>query len=127
LTDLFTLVLTQDRDNATGTVDLTDIPGPVTGTIRGGGELPLSGDFTVVIEGFPVEVSLSDFEIQSTDNARLTGRFRTRFRQSALQGSATFDSELRSVSKTGPSVSEPQDRVARILTTALRRLRRSSE
>ncbi len=41
------LVLTQDRDNASGNVTLDDLTGPAQGPIRPGGHLNLAGAFTV--------------------------------------------------------------------------------
>jgi hypothetical protein len=94
------LGLTQNRADVNGTSDFGELPGPVQGTIRMSGHLPLSGTFTVTIEDFVVDVTLADWEALSIDNDRMTGRFALVFRSSRLEGSARVECDLRIVGKT---------------------------
>ena len=98
------LDLTQTRDAISGTADFGDaLPGAVNGTIRMDGPLVLAGTQTVVIEDIPVELVLSDWETVTTDNERMTGRFRVTFRVAGLSGSIGIDGEVRIVAKTSVS------------------------
>ena len=97
---LLILSITQNRDTVTGTTDFGDMKGPVTGTIRTTGHLVLTGTYTVAYEGITVEVTLSEWETTTTDNERMTGRFRVSFRAAGIQGSFRLDGDLRIVSKT---------------------------
>jgi hypothetical protein len=95
------LTVNQTRDTVTGTTDFgDDLPGPVTGTIRMGGHLEVNGTYTVAFEGIPVEITVSNWETITTDNERMTGRFRMGMRAAGLQGSFRTDAELRIVTKT---------------------------
>lgn len=98
------LDLTQTRDAISGTADFgDDLPGAVTGTIRMDGPLLLGGTQTVFIEEIPVELVISDWETVTTDNERMTGRFRVTFRVAGLTGSLGIDGEVRIVAKTSVS------------------------
>lgn len=106
------LGVTQTRDTVTGTTDFgDDLPGPVSGTIRTSGHLVVSGTYTITIEGLPMEVTVSDWETLTTDNERMTGRFRLGMRAAGLQGSFRTDGELRIVSKTSatPLLAAPSE------------------
>jgi hypothetical protein len=95
------LELTQTRDTVSGTTDFgDDLPGAVTGTIRMDGPLVLGGTYTVVFEGIPVEITVGNWETVTTDNERMTGRFRLTMRTAGLQGSIGVDGEARIVAKT---------------------------
>lgn len=95
------LEATQNRDAVNGTVDFGDNqPGQVAGTIRMSGHLVLSGTYTIVQDGLPFEFAVSDWETLTTDNDRMTGRFRLTMRVAGLQGSLRLDGELRVVAKT---------------------------
>jgi hypothetical protein len=99
------LALTQTGDTVSGTADFgDDSPGAVSGTIRMDGPLALGGTQTVVIEGIPVELVISDWETVTTDNERMTGRFRVTFRVAGLTGSIGIDGEVRIVAKTSTSM-----------------------
>ena len=100
------LVLTQNRDTTTGTLDIgIEPPGALQGSIQLNGDLGLSGTYTGTAEGLPVEVTVVDWQTRTTDNQRMTGRFRVTFRAPGLAGSVTADFELRVFSKTGTAVS----------------------
>ena len=120
----FGLVLTQDRDIASGTATLDDVVGPVQGSIRLAGQLGIDGTFAFTDEGITIEVTVTEWETTTTDNQRMTGRFVLVFRASGLQGSVRFNGELRIVTKSAaasaPAVSE-QHRLRRLLTTVTRR------
>lgn len=100
-----TLGITQTRDSVTGTMDsygdnVAHTPGPVSGTIRQSGHLVVSGTYTNTIKGNLVETTISNWETITTDNERMTGRFRETTRVAGLQGSVYHDGELRNVTKT---------------------------
>jgi hypothetical protein len=97
-----TLGITQTRDSVTGTTDPygDDLPGPVSGTIRQSGHLVVSGTYTITIKGDLVEITVSNWETITTDNERMTGRYRVTTRVAGLQGSVYHDGELRNVTKT---------------------------
>lgn len=95
------LELTQTRDAISGTTDFgDDLPGAGSGTIRMDGPLVLSGTYTIVIEGIPMELTVADWETVTTDNERMTGRFRVSLRAPGLQGSVGVNGEARIVAKT---------------------------
>ena len=100
-----TLGITQTRDSVTGTTDfygddLVNLPGPVSGTIGQSGHLVVSGTYTNTIKGNLVESTVSNWETITTDNERMTGRFRETTRVAGLRGSVYHDGELRIVTKT---------------------------
>ncbi len=120
------LSATQDRDAITGTTDFGDRqPGPVSGSIRMSGHLGVSGTYSMTIEGWPVEITVSDWETLTTDNDRMTGRFRLTMRAAGIQGSIYTDGELRVVAKTSstPLVGVP-DAAQGIALSATRALRK---
>jgi len=96
----FGLVLTQDRDTATGTVTLDDVAGPVQGSIRLAGQLGVGGGFPVTEEGITIDVSVTEWETATIDNQQMTGRFVLVFREATFRGSVRFDGELRIVTKS---------------------------
>lgn len=103
--DLFgmTFVLTQARDTVTGTLDVLGggtTPGAVQGSIRLSGHLGLAGTFIVIVDGLPLEVTISDWETLTTDNARMTGRFWIVFRAAGLQGSVRWEADMQVVTRT---------------------------
>ena len=118
------LTLTQERDNAAGTVTLADVTGPVQGAIPPGGQLILNGAFTTTDEGIVIDTTVVDWETTTTDNQRMTGRFALAFRAAGLQGSVRFNGELRIVAKSAtalvPQANGPH-RLRRLLTAATRR------
>jgi hypothetical protein len=103
----FALALTQDRDTAAGDVTLDDVVGPVRGSIRTGGQLGVTGAFTMTDEGITIDVTVTDWETTTTDNQRMTGRFALVFRAAGLQGSVRFDGELRIVAKSAAAPLSP--------------------
>jgi hypothetical protein len=116
------LDLTQTRDTISGTADFgDDLPGAVVGTIRMDGPLVLSGAYVIVIEGIPVEITVADWETVSTDNERMTGRFRVSMRAPGLQGSIGVDGEARIVAKTSASTLAAATEGARSLRGAITR------
>ena len=95
-----TLVANQTRDAVSGTVDFGDnAPGPVTGAIALDGHLTVGATYTVVLDGVPVEITVSNWDTLSTDNQRMTGHFRLTLRMAGIQGSVSTDGELRVVAK----------------------------
>ena len=109
------LVLTQNRDAVTGTLDIgIEPPGALQGTIQMNGDLGLAGTYIGTVEGLPVEVTVSDWQTRTTDNQQMTGRFRVTMRSPGIAGSVLADFELRVFSKTGAAAaaggSEPGSR-----------------
>ena len=116
------LDLTQTRDTISGTTDVgDDLPGAVTGTIRMDGPLVLSGTYAIVIEGIPVEITVADWETVTTDNERMTGRFRVSIRAPGLQGSMGVEGEARIVAKTSASTLVSATEGARSIRSAIAR------
>lgn len=105
----FTLNATQTRDTITGTTDFGDnIPGPVTGTIATDGHLAVAGTYTISIEGLSLEVTVSDWDTNTTDNQTLTGRFRLTLRVSGLAGALAVNGDIRVVTKVSSTPSAVQ-------------------
>ena len=99
------LVLSQTRDTVSGTTDFgDDLPGAVTGTIRMDGPLVLGGTYPVVLEEIPMEITVGSWETVTTDNERMTGRFRLTLRAAGLRGSIGIDGEVRIAAKTSSSM-----------------------
>jgi hypothetical protein len=99
------LVLTQNRDSVTGTIDVgTEAPGAVQGPIHMNGDLGLTGTFVETVEGVSIEVTVSNWETRTSDNQRMTGRFRITFRAAGLTGSGVVDAELSAFTKTGAAI-----------------------
>jgi hypothetical protein len=102
----FTLNATQTRDTITGTTDFgDDLPGPITGTIATNGHLAVTGTYTVNVEGISLEVTVSDWDTNTTDNQTMTGRLRLTFRAAGLQGTLQNDGEIRVVTKVSSTPS----------------------
>jgi Bacterial Ig-like domain (group 2) len=103
------LDLTQTRDAVSGNANFDDPIGPIQGTIRTSGHLPLNGTLRVESEGLVFEVVVSSFEGLTTDNERMTGTFDLTFRHAMLAGSARVACQIRALSKGGPTalVSRP--------------------
>jgi hypothetical protein len=98
------LDVTQTRDTISGRTDFgDDLAVVVTGTIMVSGPLVVNGTNTIVIEGLPLELTVSNWETVTSDNERMTGRFRVTFRAAGLQGSLGIDGEARIVAKTSAS------------------------
>jgi hypothetical protein len=100
--DLFglTLVANQTRDTITGTTDFGDnLPGPVTGTIEAGGDLVVTGTYTIVVDDIPLEISIVDWRTRTIDNLVMTGQIRIRLAVPGVPGSATPEGTLTSVTK----------------------------
>ena len=117
------LGLTQARDSVTGTTDFGDeLPGPVTGTIGMSGHLVVSGTYTITLEGIPIEVTVSNWQTLTTDNERMTGRFRLGMRAAGLQGSFSTDGDLRIVTKVSATTIAATDREARGLGHSIARI-----
>lgn len=107
------LVLTQNRDAVTGTIDVGgDTPGAIEGPIRMNGDLAVGGTFVATVDGVSLEVTVSDWETRTSDNQRMTGRFRMTFRAVGLAGSGGADAELRVFNKTGSAIGAPQGNAA---------------
>jgi hypothetical protein len=120
----FGLALTQNRDTATGNVQLDDVGGPVEGSISLGGHLVIAGRFTSADAGIVIEAAVGDWETVTTDNQRMTGRFSLTFRAPGLQGSVRFNGEPRIVAKTAAaalSATGAERRIRRALIAAARR------
>lgn len=116
------LELTQTGDTVSGTTDFGDeLPGAVTGTIRMDGPLVLGGTYTVVFETVPVEITVGNWETVTTDNERMTGRFRLTLRAAGLQGSIGVEGETRIVAKTSAGMLLSQADEARSLHGAIAR------
>ena len=99
------LVLTQNRDAVTGTIDVGgDTPGAIEGPIRMNGDLAVGGTFVATVDGVSLEVTVSDWETRTSDNQRMTGRFRMTFRAAGLAGAGGADAELRVFNKTGAAI-----------------------
>ena len=119
------LVLTQNRDTATGTLDLgIEPPGPLQGSIQLNGDLGLAGAFTGTSEGITLEVTVSDWQTRTIDNQQMTGRFRVTIRTPGLAGSVTADFQLRVVSKTGPTAGATARERHRSLLSSIRKILR---
>ena len=121
------LVLTQNRDAVTGTIDVGgDTPGAIEGPIRMNGDLAVGGTFVATVDGVSLEVTVSDWETRTSDNQRMTGRFRMTFRAAGLAGSGGADAELRVFNKTGAAIGVPGGDAAarRSLLPAIRRVLR---
>ena len=122
------LVLTQNRDAVTGTIDVGgDTPGAIEGPIRMNGDLAVGGTFVATVDGVSLEVTVSDWETRTSDNQRMTGRFRMTFRAAGLAGSGSADAELRVFNKTGAAIDVPggDARPRRSLLPAIRKVLRS--
>ena len=115
------LELTQTRDAVAGTTDFGDLAGAVNGSIRMDGPLVLGGTYAVVIEGIPVEVTIADWETVTTDNERMTGRFRVSMRAPGLQGSIGVEGEARIVAKTSASTLASATEGARSIRSVIAR------
>jgi hypothetical protein len=120
------LVLTQNRDTATGTLDIGfEPPGTLQGSIQVNGDLGLAGTFIGTADDIPLEVTVSDWQTRTVDNQQMTGRFRVTIRASGVAGSVTADFQLRVFSKTGPTVGATAREARRSLLSSIRkRLRR---
>jgi hypothetical protein len=95
------LDLTQTRDAISGKTDFGDgLAVAVAGTIMMIGPVVLNGTSSIVIEDLPMEATVSDWETMTTDNERMTGRFRFTIRAAGVQGSLGLQGEARIVTKT---------------------------
>jgi hypothetical protein len=95
------LDFTQTRDTISGRTDFGDgLAVAVAGTIMMNGPVVLNGTSSIVIEGLPMEATVSDWETITTDNERMTGRFRFTIRAAGVQGSLGLQGEARIVTKT---------------------------
>jgi Big-like domain-containing protein len=94
------MALTQNRDALTGPVDYDDVSIPTQGSIQMSGHLVLQGSRTEVVDGIPVDFSLSNWETVTSDNERMVGRLSLTVRITGFAGSLRFDSELRIMNKS---------------------------
>jgi hypothetical protein len=100
------LDFTQTRDTISGRTDFGDgLAVAVAGTIMMSGPIVLNGTSGIVIEGVPLEATVSDWETLTTDNERMTGRFRFILRAAGVQGSLGLQGEARIVTKASASTS----------------------
>lgn len=90
----------QSGDAITGTVDFGRMPGPVSGSIRLSGHLLLSGTYTITIADQDIQVRVTEWETITTNNKRMTGRFRAAMQGCWCEGSLAADGELHVVIKT---------------------------
>ena len=100
------LDLTQARDTISGRTDFGDgLAVAVAGTIMMHGPIVLNGSSSIVIDDLPLEATVSDWETLTTDNERMTGRFRFILRAAGVQGSLGLQGEARIVTKASASPS----------------------
>jgi len=106
-----TLSVAQNRDVISGDVDFDGARGPVSTSVQVDGRLVTTGSLTLVVDGIAFDVALSDWETATTDNQRMTGRFRLDVRHALLSGFWRLEGDLASVQKTattpGATLSEP--------------------
>jgi hypothetical protein len=93
------LVLTQSGQQLSGTINLGAFLVPVSGTINGS-RIVLAGSGTVPIESLSTTVTLSNWNT-SVSGSNMTGTWRTTFAIAGIPGSASIDSTIRAVTKTG--------------------------
>jgi hypothetical protein len=93
------IVLTQSGQQLSGTVDLGDLPIPVSGTINGS-RIVLSGSTTVPIEDFSATVTLSNWNT-AVSGSNMTGTWRMTISVAGFPGSVSIDNTIRVVTKTG--------------------------
>jgi hypothetical protein len=93
------LVLTQSGQQLSGTINLGAFSVPVSGTINGS-RIVLAGSGTVPIESLSTTVTLSNWNT-SVSGSNMTGTWRTTFAIAGIPGSASIDSTIRAVTKTG--------------------------
>jgi hypothetical protein len=95
-----TLSITQNRDAISGDVDFDGARGPVSTSVQVDGRLVTSGSLTLVVDGITFDVALSDWDTATTDNQRMTGRFRLDVRHALLSGFWRLEGDLASIQKT---------------------------
>jgi len=99
-TQRLTLLVSQFIEGVSGKVDFgDDLPGALTGVIGDDGTLSLDGTYTVEIEGFHVEIAVTEWQAASL-HEMMTGQFCVTLRDPNLTGSVAVDGHLNVVHRT---------------------------
>ncbi len=99
-----TLSLTQARDAIAGAVDFDGARGSVSTSVQVDGRLVMSAALTLVVDELTFDVALTDWDTASTDNQRMTGRFRLDIRHALLSGVWRLEGELASIQKAATTL-----------------------
>lgn len=118
--DYFRLVLTQQAAAVSGTFDLGGFIGTISGTIATNGTLTITGSYTTTVEGVPFQIAVTEWQSDSTDNARMTGRMIITFSSPALAGTARVDIDLLNTAKDGATLRPETGGTAGALRRAIR-------
>lgn len=95
--------LSQNKDQATGTIALGDLMGDVTGVIDVPGRLALQGAMRYELEGMTATVTLSGWDTVA-DGDHMSGSFRQVWTISGAVGSMTSECQFSSVIRTSKSM-----------------------
>lgn len=118
--DYFRLVLTQQAAAVSGTLDLGGFIGTINGTIATDGALTITGSYTTTVEGVPFQIAVTEWQSNSADNARMTGRMVITFSSPALPGNARVEIDLLNASKDGATLRPETGSAAGALRRAAR-------